>query len=376
MLWLLNETTLGAMTAAHPLTSAQIAHAAADFSGGAGNADRVLTVSGDTATITIAGVMTSQPDFMAYYFGGGNVLYGDIAAAVNAVESSAVIKSCDFVFASGGGEAQPVVGVGDMIAAMKKPTRAVVTTAGSAAYWLASQTDEIVAVNRGSAFGSIGAVTSARKPSESAYVDIASTNAPEKRPDPETEEGKASIRTFVDQFADLFATAVAVGRDKSTETVNNDFGRGGMMLAEQALAVGMIDAIGAASPQNKPKSTNTGATTMDLATLQAQHPALYAQVLADGHKQGVDKERDRVKYHSLMGQKTGATATALAACQNGTAKDDTECQVEYMTFGRNKADLDARTDDESNLADNAPGAADKATAEAAAVKNIFERVGA
>lgn len=114
---------------------------------------------------------------------------------------------------------------------------------------------------------------------------------------------------------------------------------------------------------------------MDLATLQAEHPALLAQVQSAARTEGAAAELDRVKFHALMGQKTGATAFALQACLDGKGKDDTECQVEYMTFGRNNADLEARGQDENALAGNTPAPLDDSAREVAAVANIFERVG-
>jgi ClpP class serine protease len=362
MPWLLDPTVQRALEAAQPLTQTQIDIAMAAVGGPSGNADRVLVVSGDSATISVLGVMTSAPSMMAYYFGGGNTLYGDLYAAIDTVEMDPNVKSVDFVFNSGGGEAQPAVDLGDKVAAMKKPTRALVQTAASAAYWAASQADSIVAVSRASRVGSIGAATVAYKPSAQSSIDIASTNAPNKRPDPETAEGLAVIRAELDQFHDLFATAVAVGRDKSMETVNNTFGRGGMMLAQQALDAGMIDAIGLqtkSKTQAKATATATGATQMDLATLQAQHPALHAQVIAEGHKQGVAAELDRAKFHATMGKKTGATAIALAAISAGTAKDDGETMAEYFTCNTNNADLAARQADEAALVGNLPAAADE-----------------
>jgi ClpP class serine protease len=359
MPWLLDPTVQQALEAAHPLTQAQIDTAMAAVGGPSGNADRVLVTSGDSATISITGVMTSRPSMMAYYFGGGNTLYGDLAAAINTVEMDPNIKSVDFIVNSGGGEAQPAVDLGDMIAGMKKPTRALVQTAASAAYWAASQADTIVALSRASRVGSIGAATVAYKPSAQYSIDVASTNAPNKRPNPETEEGLAVIRAELDEFHDLFATAVAVGRDKSIETVNNDFGRGGTMLAQKALEAGMIDSIGFQESKTTAKATSTGAMTMDLATLQAQHPTLHAQVLAEGHKQGVAAELDRAKFHAKMGTKTGAVAVAMAAIAAGTAKDDGETMAEYLTCNANNADLAGRQADEQALAGNAPAAEDE-----------------
>jgi ClpP class serine protease len=378
MLWLLQESVLNAISAPMQLTADQVAHAREDDCD-AGTPGNVLTRSGDSATISITGVMTSQRSFMAFYFGGGNTLYKDIAAAIDAVEMDPNVKSVDFAFNSGGGEAQPVLGIGDKIAAMTKPTRAVVTTAASAAYWLASQADTIVAVNRASQLGSIGVVIEMAKPSQSYGISVTSSNAPNKRPDPETDAGKAVIREWLDQSAELFSTAVAVGRDKSIETVNNTFGQGAMMLADQALAVGMIDAIGiSAAPRTNTLPTTPGATTMDLATLQASHPALLAQVQEAARNEGAKTEQDRVKFHALMGQKTGATQFALDACLNGTPMNDVASAVEYATFGRNNADLSARAADEALIADNAPASTsdDDSARVSAGVSDIFKRLGA
>ncbi|ANO58037.1 putative protease [Shewanella phage SFCi1] len=385
MLWLLERGVLDAISAPVQLTAHQIERAMRadddddNGNGYGGNASNVLVKSGDSATITIQGVMTSQRSFMAYYFGGGNTLYKDIDAAIDSVEMDPSIKRVDFMFCSGGGEAQPALSTADKIAAMKKPTRAIVKTAASAAYWLASQADTIVAVNKASQVGSIGTMVEMAKPSLSTSMSVTSTNAPNKRPDPETPEGQAAVKEWLDQSADLFATAVAVGRDKTVETVNNTFGRGGMLLADKALEVGMIDSIGVGtteSPaQGSPSATTTGAKTMDLATLKADHPSLYNAVLDEGKQIGAAAELDRVKFHGLMGQKTGATAFALQACLAGTPMNDVEATVEYATFGRNNADIEAREQDETQLANNAPASTDDDAREAAAVAQMFDMAG-
>lgn len=115
---------------------------------------------------------------------------------------------------------------------------------------------------------------------------------------------------------------------------------------------------------------------MDLATLQAQHPALYAQVLAEGHKQGVAAELDRAKFHAKMGEKTGATGVAFNAIAAGLAKDDGETMAEYLTCNANNADLAGRQRDEQVLEGNNPASADPKAAEAAAVSSIFSQAGA
>lgn len=356
-IWLIEQAVLSAMDTAPRPTAQQVIDFQAAANGSRGDTSKVMEVAGTTARINIAGVLTEAPDWLAAFFGGGNTTYGDILAAIDAVEADKSIKTVELFFNTPGGEALPVAEVADKIAAMKKPTTAIVQKAASAGYWLASQAGKVVALGKASMFGSIGAVASYRKPSMSAFEDVTSSNAPMKRPDPETEEGKAAIRTQLDQIEDLFITAVAVGRDTTIDTVHTTYGRGGMMLAQQALDAGMIDAIQASAGNVPNQSTKRGVKTMDLATLKAEHPGLYAEVLALGEQQGAAKEQDRVKFHLNMGTKCGAQDVAIKAALDGKAKDDGEMLAEYLSAGVNQRDLRAREQDEHDLKGNDPGAA-------------------
>jgi len=371
-IWLLEPSVMAAMDSAPAPTADQLERFMAAAQAPSGDASKVMERAGEVARINVSGVLTESPDWYAMLFGGGNTTYGDISAAVLSAETDPDVKSVEFVYRSPGGEALPVAALGDQIAAMKKSNTARVVMATSAAYWLASQSNSIVADNRAALLGSVGAVVSARKPSESAYVDVTSSNAPNKRPDPETEEGRAAIRVMLDQIEDLFSTAVAVGRDTTVEKVNNDFGRGGMMLAQQALDAGMIDAIGSATPKATSTPSKTGVKTMDLEKLKADHPGLYASVFASGKEAGAAQELDRVKYHLTMGTKSGAEALAIKACLDGKGKDDGELQAEYLTAGMNRASLGARAQDEQLLDGNKPTAEGEEARKAAVAKAIFE----
>lgn len=370
-IWLLEPSVMAAMDAAPTPSAEQLERFMAAARGPSGDASKVMERAGDVARINISGVLTEAPDWFAMMFGGGNTTYGDISAAVLSAETDPDVTSVEFVYRSPGGEALPVTALGDQIAAMKKPNTARVVMAASAAYWLASQSDTIIADNRAAVAGSIGAVVSARKPSASAFIDVTSTNAPNKRPDPETEEGRAAIRVMLDQLEDLFSTAVAVGRDTTVEKVNNDFGRGGMMLAQQALDAGMIDAIGSAVPKMDTTPSKTGVKTMDLEKLKAEHPGLYASVFASGKAEGAAQELDRVKYHLTLGKKVGAEALAIEACIDGKGKDDGELMAEYVAAGANRSNLADRQKDEQELKDNKPNAQGEEVRVAAAAKAIF-----
>lgn len=371
-IWLLEPSVMAAMDTAPPPSAEQLERFMAAARTPGGDASKVMERAGDVARINISGVLTESPDWFATLFGGGNTTYGDISAAILSAETDPDVKSIEFVYRSPGGEALPVAAVGDQIAAMKKPNTARVVMATSAAYWLASQSNSVVADNRSALFGSVGAVVSARKPSESAFVEVTSTNAPNKRPDPETEEGRAAIRVMLDQIEDLFSTAVAVGRDTTVEKVNNDFGRGGMMLAQQALDAGMIDAIGSATPKATSTPSKTGVKTMDLEKLKAEHPGLYASVFAAGKAEGAAQELDRVKYHLTLGKKVGAEALAIEACLGGKGKDDGELMAEYVAAGANRSNLADRQQDEQQLDGNKPTAEGEEARRAAVAKAIFE----
>ena len=158
---------------------------------------RLLSVAGNTARIAIEGVLSKTPNFLAMLFGGGNTTYGEIINAVAEAETDDSIEEIEFMFDSPGGNIDGLFDTIDVLAAIKKPTTAVVTgLAASAAYMLASQADEIIATNNASRVGSIGVLWSTRvDPNE---ISITSTNAPKKNPDVTTDEGKAIVREELD----------------------------------------------------------------------------------------------------------------------------------------------------------------------------------
>ena len=280
---------------------------------------RVMATAGSTAEILVEGVLTDTPDIYAMFFGGGNTTYPEIVAALAEADADPEIEEITMRFKSHGGGAQ---GMFDAIAAMQttsKKITAIVHTAASAALGIASQADEIVAHNRASTVGSVGAVFDL-------YVDpnrvsVASTNAPHKRPDATKEEGKAVYRAEADAYHELFAEALASGRNTTVENVNAEYGRGAMLLADEALKRGMIDGIGKTALHSV-KNTNSTATSgdqqearaMDLNELKLKHPATFAAAVAAG----TTEERERVSAHLIMGDASGDMATAKAAIEDGS----------------------------------------------------------
>lgn len=332
----------------------------------AADSSRVMALAGDKAEIHVKGVLTNTPDIFAMFFGGGNTTYPEITAALAEADANPDVKAITMRFDSGGGS---ISGMFDAIAAMqttKKPIHAVVgTMAASAAYGLASQADTIEAHNRASMTGSVGIVVDAHINEN--QVSVTSSNAPNKRPDLSTDAGRAVLREQLDAVEDLFIEAIADGRTSNVETVRADFGQGAVLLADEALKRGMIDTIapqGLQSGKNTNSTTATSgeqleATTMDLITLKATHPALCAQLVAEG----TDAERDRVSAHLTMGDASGDMKTAMKAVEDGVGMT-ASLQAKYMAAGMNRSAVTAREEDNPAPVDAQSDSSDEKGADA------------
>lgn len=156
-------------------------------------------------------------------------------------------------FDSPGGE---VDGTPELATAIKearaaKPVVAMVNSiAGSAAYWLASQADQIVVTPSG-AVGSIGVYVMHKddsKAAEAQGMKVTVISAGKYKADgvvgPMSEEGVAYVQAQVDQMHQAFMGDVAKGRGVSIDDVRKGYGQGRMVFAKAAVAQGMADAIG------------------------------------------------------------------------------------------------------------------------------------
>lgn len=170
--------------------------------------------------------------------------------------------------------------------------------AASAAYWNAAASTELY-LDPTASVGSIGVVRTIQKGGDEGIFEIVSSQSPDKRPDPETKEGKAAHQAQVDALADVFIGEVATYRGVSPEKVISDFGRGGVLVGQAAVNAGMADGVAnfdevlnraavLASDFRKPKSalkTNMEENEniegeLALAELQKETAALKEQLAA------------------------------------------------------------------------------------------------
>jgi ClpP class serine protease len=361
-MWLLEASVRKALEHAQKSgftpSAEQISQFEARFGGDVSAQDnRLLTIAGENAAISIKGVITQTPSFMAMIFGGGNTTYPEINAAIAAAEQDDSITNITYEVDSPGGGFD---GLFNTLAAMqsaKKPSKAVVSSlSASAAYAIASQADKIVASNIAARIGSIGVV--ATYYDDENEISITSTDAPRKRPDVRTEEGIAMVREELDALHEIFVEAISQGRGMTPENINANFGQGGTFLAREALKRGMIDEIATPSLRAVTNTKTTTATSghkpeaihMDLNTLKAQHPETFAAAV----QQGTEQERDRVSAHLMMGESSGDMKTASASIKDGSGMTAT-LQATYMTAGMNRSDVQGRQADDTgaNAGDNA-----------------------
>lgn len=323
---------------------------------------RNLKVAGDVAQINIEGVLTEKPDCFALMFGDGNTTYASIREALATADADPNVKAIVLNVDSPGGSVHGLFETLAALEATKKPISSLASLAASAAYAIVSAAGgPIRAKTIGSQFGSIGVAASIYLDDD--VLDLASTDAPNKRPDVSTEAGQAVVREELDAIHEVFVDGIAAGRTHATgekfdaKRINSDFGRGGVLLAKEAKKRGMIDSLPKAivrAPNGKHASAEDVGEEpkqdkkhMDLATLKAQHPAVYAQAFEEGKAVGITEgvatgatnERKRVKAHVKMGTAAGILPKAniaLEHIESGASVQDDEVFAAYQSASMNR----------------------------------------
>jgi signal peptide peptidase SppA len=217
-----------------------------------GGAERpVSSRSGAVAIIPIRGTIAHRMGGMEDYSGG--VSTEGIAQMFRAAMSDTQIGSIVLDVDSPGGT---VTGLQELAAEMRaaKGQKPVVAVANglmaSAAYWIASQADEIVSIPSGEV-GSIGVVMphkdlSAALEKEGIKFTVfrAGKHKWAGNPfEPLTEAQAGEIQARVDGAYKQFVADVSAGRNVPVATVREGYGEGRVLTAKDAKASGLIDRI-------------------------------------------------------------------------------------------------------------------------------------
>lgn len=303
-------------------------------------------VQDGTANISITGPLMARSNPLMSHFGMVHTGYDEIKQNLEAAELDPNVKNIVLNVDSPGGQADGLFEVTGAIKSLSKPSVAVAGHAASAAYAIAAATGRIQARGAASSFGSIG--VAADFSVDEKTVTITSTNAPDKRPDIKTEEGKSVIRDQLDSMHELFVSDIGSSRGVSSEEINKGFGKGRSFLAKEARSRGMIDdIIGSNYAINNKNSQSANAerkeNTMDLKTLKADHHEVFSAAC----DAAISEERDRVAAHLKMGESSGAMDTALKAVLDGSQMNQS-LMAEYMSIGLKKRDQDLRQSEDSD----------------------------
>jgi len=163
---------------------------------------------------------------------------------------------------------------------------------------------------------------------------------------------------MIDSIEALSIEPAAIDENENDVIINNDIITGSSDASETLAAEG---------------GTHKG-IEMDLVTLKAEHPALYAQAVAVGADQGVKTERQRVEAHATMGEASGDMELALKCIKDGS-EHTAATNALYMAAQMNKASTDNRDDESEGDLDTDATDGDVDSNDEAVAKALAEHYG-
>lgn len=218
---------------------------------GARQGETGVRLEGAVAVIPVYGMLAHRANLLTAMSGGMSteMLGRTFQAAVADPSISAIVLDVD----SPGGSVFGIQELADQMHAARgeKPVVAVANAmAASAAYWIASQADQLLVTPSG-LVGSIGVLAAHVDRSKQAEMLGARTtliSAGRYKTEghdqaPLDDPARAAMQRRVDQYYDAFIRAVARGRGVSRRAVLEGYGEGRVMTARDAKTEGMVDGI-------------------------------------------------------------------------------------------------------------------------------------
>ena len=291
------EATTGALVALSRGQTGEIEAARAALSPGR----RPTRSETAVAVLPVTGVITYRPGLFSMFFGGTTIkdLLRELQAAMDEPSVRSILMPID----SPGGTVTGLIEVAAALRAAREKKRIVAVVdpfAASAAYWIAAQASEIVSIPSGET-GSIGVFALHLDFSEQLKQDGIKptfvTSTPEKvegsRFEPLSADARADMQRNVMRVYNAFLADVARGRQVDVATVREKFGRGRMIDAARAKAVGMIDRIGTFDEAlARLLSARPGGAATATATAQPS--------LSDKLSESLGKERSRKRRLDIL----------------------------------------------------------------------------
>lgn len=207
---------------------------------------------GAIAVLPVYGVIMPRANLMTEFSGGATV--SGIRESFREAMADDSVGSILLDFDSPGGYTDGVEELATEIREARGQGKPIVSiadyTMASAAYYLGSQADEVVA-SPSAMVGWIGTVLVHQEYSKADEAEGITTTIfrnPEGKYggneyEPLSEKARADFQQQIDDHSTQFVAAVSKGRGVSTAKVNADFGQGGGMSAARAKAAGLVDRV-------------------------------------------------------------------------------------------------------------------------------------
>lgn len=269
----------------------------------------------------VRGPLQTHEDFMSWVFGFDT--YESIATDFEMLMNDSSVKGILLDFYSPGGMVAGASDLATMIynARGLKPNGIVSRAGGemaSAAYWIGSSAERIYSADT-AIIGSIGTLVQFQQDAAD-VVTIVSDLSPNKNPDPATLEGQAAVKGLLNKLTSIFVSSIARNRGVAEDAVLSDFGKGGVMVGQEAVDAGMVDTVATfdatfsdvagantTTTQERTMSGNPGQAAAPATNPQAAAPAVGAQAVA---QDAVSQERKRIT--DIMGVFSGTPFAADA----------------------------------------------------------------
>lgn len=313
------------------------------------NKARTVTVRNGVAIVPVTGPIFRYANLFTEISGATStqVLATDIQRALDDPAVRSIVLNID----SPGGVASGINELAELVYEGRKRKR-IVTYAGgylaSAAYWIGSAAEEIV-IDETAMAGSIGVIVEAVAqpdgPDKPKRYQVVSRNAPNKRPDVTTEEGRKKIGETVDALAEVFENKVARNLGVAAERIPEMGDYGGLLVGAAAVKAGLAHRLGSlealitelakpAATQPRKASMKVVKTTAELREALASgidpNTIELASVGADeiqaARTEAAVAERKRIQGISALASK-GFEKEVAAAIEAGTSVEATALQL-------------------------------------------------
>jgi signal peptide peptidase SppA len=288
--------------------------------GGQGGDERPYRVTDGLAVIPITGPLTKRMSFFSVLFGGSSYekISSDFKMAIEDEEVRGIVLDID----SPGGTVSGAEGLADLVfnSRGEKPIIAFANgLMASAAYWIGSAADAIIAENT-SVAGSIGVLMIHTDYSElekkmgvkTTYLSAGSYKAMGNSSQPLSDQAKDYFQSQLNYVYSIFVETVARNRDVEVDRVLIKMADGKTFIGQQAKDAGLVDEIGgldvalalASSMMNENYQLPIGGFSMDkkdqnkIETVDVL-TAAFPELVMEAQDKAVEAVREKTRQEAI-----------------------------------------------------------------------------